>query len=130
MTARRAVAVAACAAIVCAGAVAAGPAEAVLPRVTASRLQVGAREFRFSLSRLSVQAGQVTVQLVNYGEDDHDLRLRRIGSRYVYRLPRTAPGDVSDLTARFRGGTFRLWCSLSGHRAAGMSSTLEIRRPA
>jgi plastocyanin len=94
-----------------------------------ARLQVGADEFRYSLSRLRLRSGPAIVQLVNYGEDEHNLRLRRVGHRYTHRLPRTAPGGVSELRARFRPGTFALWCSVSGHAEAGMKATLRVVKP-
>jgi plastocyanin len=102
-------------------------AEAARP--APARLQVGAEEFRYSLSRLRLRAGPAIVELVNYGEDDHNLRLRRIGGTYTHRVPRTAPGDVSELRTRFRAGRFRLWCSLEGHAGAGMKATLRVVRP-
>jgi plastocyanin len=94
-----------------------------------ARLQVGAYEFRYSLSRLRIKAGWAIVQLVNYGEDDHNLRLRRVGGTYTHRIPRTAPGEVGELRTRFRVGTFKLWCSLEGHAAAGMKATLRVVKP-
>jgi plastocyanin len=94
-----------------------------------SRVQVGAFEFRFQLSRLRVKAGRVTVQLVNYGEDDHDLRFRRVGGTHLFKLPLTHPGEASQLTAKLRAGTFNLWCSLPGHKAAGMHAKLRVVRP-
>lgn len=93
-----------------------------------ARVQVGADEFRFSLSRQSIKAGPAIVQLANYGEDEHDLRLQRIGGRRVYRIPTVAPGGVGDLEARFLPGRFRLWCSVADHRARGMSATLLVKR--
>ncbi|MGI8605669.1 MAG: hypothetical protein ACR2L0_00715 [Gaiellaceae bacterium] len=93
-----------------------------------ARLQVGATEFRFTLSRLQIKRGPAIVELVNRGEDDHDLRLRRIGGTKVWKLERTHPGDRAQLSASFFAGTFRLWCSLPGHRQAGMQATLRVVR--
>jgi plastocyanin len=94
-----------------------------------ARLQVSADEFRYTLSRLRLPAGKAVVQLVNFGEDDHNLRLRRRGRTYVHRLPRTAPGELSELRAILRRGRYKLWCSLPGHEAAGMKATLRVFRP-
>jgi plastocyanin len=94
-----------------------------------ARLQVGAYEFRYALSRLRIKAGRAIVQLVNYGEDDHNLRFRRVGSDYTHRLPRTEPGGMSELRTRLRAGKFKLWCSLPGHAAAGMRATLRVVKP-
>jgi plastocyanin len=103
-----------------------GAAEAA---ASPARLQVGADEFHYSLSRLRIKAGRVIVQLVNYGEDDHNLRLRRIGGTYTHRLGRSAPGTVGELRTRFGAGTFKLWCSLPGHQVAGMKATLRVVNP-
>jgi hypothetical protein len=100
----------------------------VLALVSPARVQVSADEFRYSLSRQSIKAGPAIVQLVNYGEDEHDLRLRREGGTRVYRLGVTRPGGVRELEARLLPGRFTLWCSLADHRRRGMTATLVVRR--
>ena len=112
--------------LVLAALVVSAPAEAAL--ASPARLQVSATEFRFTLSRLQIKRGPAIVELVNRGQDDHDLRLRRIGGTKVWKLPRTQPGDRAQLSASFAAGTFRLWCSLPGHRLAGMRTTLRVVR--
>jgi hypothetical protein len=91
-------------------------------------VQVAADEFRYSLSRPSIKAGPAIVQLVNYGEDEHDLRLRRAGGTRTYRVGKIRPGGLAELEARLLPGRFTLWCSLADHRARGMSATLFVRR--
>jgi uncharacterized cupredoxin-like copper-binding protein len=93
-----------------------------------ARLQVGAEEFRYSLSRQSIKAGPAIVELANFGEDEHDLRLRRVGGTRTYRIVKVRPGAVGELETRFAPGRFRLWCSLADHRARGMRATLVVRR--
>jgi hypothetical protein len=88
---------------------------------------VGADEFRYTLSRQTLKAGPAVVQLVNYGEDEHDLRLRRRGGTRVYRLGTVRPGRTAELEARLLPGRFTLWCSLADHRARGMTATLVVR---
>ena len=97
------------------------------PAPAPARVQVGADEFGYTLSRASLKAGPAIVQRANFGEDEHDLRLRRIGGTKVYRLGTVAPGDVRELEARFLPGRFRLWCSLADHRARGMRATLLVK---
>ena len=94
-----------------------------------ARLQVGADEFSYSLSRLSIKAGPAIVQLVNFGEDEHDLRLRRTGGTRTYRIGKVRPGGLGELEARFLAGRFTLWCSLADHRKRGMNATLVVRKP-
>jgi hypothetical protein len=93
-----------------------------------ARVQVGADEFGYTLSRPAIKAGPVIVQLANFGEDEHDLRLRRVGGTRTYRIRTVAPGGVGELETRFLPGRFRLWCSLADHRARGMRATLVVKR--
>jgi hypothetical protein len=102
---------------------------ALLTLAAPARVQVGAEEFRYALSRQSIKAGPAIVQLVNYGEDEHDLRLRRAGGTRVYRIGKVLPGAVAELEARFVPGRFTLWCSLGDHRKRGMTATLTVRNP-
>jgi plastocyanin len=90
------------------------------------RVQVSAREFGFTLSRRTTRAGETVVELVNFGEDPHDLRLRRVGGTRVYRLATAAPGERSELDFRTRPGRYLLWCSIGDHRRRGMSALLTV----
>jgi uncharacterized cupredoxin-like copper-binding protein len=101
------------------------PAEAIAPP---ARVQVAATEFNFALSRASIKSGRALVELANYGEDPHDLRMQRVGGKRVYRLGVVAPGESNILSAKLLPGTFRLWCSIADHRARGMHATLRVRR--
>lgn len=103
----------------------AAPALAAAP--APARVQVVADEFSFTLSRPSIKAGAAIVQLANFGEDPHDLRLRRVGGTRTYAIRVTRPGGVTDLSARFLPGKFVLWCSLVDHRTRGMQAVLTIR---
>ncbi len=99
----------------------------LLTLASPARVQVGADEFRYALSRQSIKAGPAIVQLVNYGEDEHDLRLRRAGGTRVYAIGKVRPGALGELETRFLPGRFTLWCSLGDHRRRGMTATLVVR---
>jgi plastocyanin len=110
-------------------ALAAGPAAANPPAATRpapARLLVEAREFNLALSRPTVRAGRAIVQLVNRGEDPHDLRIVRSGRR-IGTIAELRPGKVGEWEGRLRRGRYRLYCTLEGHRAAGMKATLRAR---
>ena len=92
------------------------------------RVQVVAREFSFALSRQHVKAGTTVVEVVNFGEDPHDLRLRRAGSRHTARVGLVASGAHADLTLKLPPGRYSLWCSVGDHRARGMRATLRVTR--
>jgi hypothetical protein len=102
----------------------AAPASAAVAYPT--RLQVAADEFRLTFSRMKVPAGRVKIELVNYGEDPHDLRLRRIGGTRTVRIPETAPGERTTRTFRLHPGRFHVWCGTADHNSRGMHATLRV----
>jgi hypothetical protein len=93
-----------------------------------ARIQVVAQEFRFSLSRPSVKAGPVIVEVVNRGQDAHDLDLRRVGGTRIYRFPAVEPGQVVDREWTLAPGTYVLWCAIADHRERGMHAVLRVVR--
>jgi plastocyanin len=93
-----------------------------------SRVQVTALEFEYRLSRLSVRQGPALIELVNYGEDEHDLVVRRVGGTRSWRVAKILPGERATLSIRLRPGAYRLWCAVADHRARGMRATLRVRR--
>jgi hypothetical protein len=100
------------------------PGEARAP----GRLMVLADEHSLVLSRQSILRGPALIQLLNRGEDPHDLELRRIGRSRVVSLREVAPGGLAEAQVSLRTGRYRLWCSLPGHRALGMRAKLRVRR--
>jgi hypothetical protein len=92
-----------------------------------ARVQVAADEFNFALSRPAIHTGPAVLELVNFGEDEHDLRLKRIGGTRTYRVGTVQPGGVSRLETRLAPGRFVLWCSLADHRSRGMTARLTVR---
>jgi plastocyanin len=93
-----------------------------------ARVQVVAREFSYTLSRLTIPAGPAIVELVNQGEDAHDLRMERAGGTHVYAWPTVQPGGHADREYRLLPGTYVLWCSIANHRSLGMTAKLVVRR--
>ena len=59
-----------------------------------ARVQVVAQEFAFSLSRRTIKTGDAIVELVNQGQDAHDLRMKRNGGTRVYTWPVVQAGNV------------------------------------
>jgi plastocyanin len=95
-----------------------------------ARVLVEATEFRFTLSRTTVKPGQAIVQLAIRGEDPHDLKLVPAGKARTSRVasvPETLPGGVGEWRGKLTKGTWTLYCSLPGHKQAGMRATLKVR---
>ena len=93
-----------------------------------ARVQVTALEFEYRLSRLRVPEGRVLVQLANFGEDEHDLALRRVGGKRAFALPKTLPGERRTRELRLGPGRYRLWCRLGDHAARGMYASLRVTK--
>ena len=93
-----------------------------------SRVQVVAREYSFGLSRLHVKAGPAVIELANFGQDPHDLRVQRIGARHIAGLGDVASGARGELTVKLAPGRYSFWCSIANHRRLGMHGTLVVTR--
>lgn len=102
------------------------PAQAAAPL---SRVQVVALEFHYRLSRVRIPPGPVRIELANFGEDEHDLQLQRVGGTTVHKLPMALPGQRQIINLRLKPGVYRLSCSLGDHAARGMRAKLRVRRP-
>ena len=97
------------------------------PAPVANRLSVKAFEYGFILSRPSVTAGEVVVELNNQGEDPHNLNLQLAnGQGPELHVPEAASQKRDTERFTLPAGTYRLWCSLPGHEELGMKATLSV----
>lgn len=101
----------------------AGPAAA--PIAGAQRLPVSLVDFGFRPGEIRVQAGaQVNLELVNTGRILHDLTIPALGFRAV-----VPPGKrVTVGLPAVAGGEYEFYCSVPGHREAGMIGRLLVAR--
>jgi hypothetical protein len=104
-----------------------GLGQATEPTRPPARVQVVAEEYSFALSRRTITSGRAVLELTNFGEDPHDLRLRRLArGAPMLKLREVEPGQQAELRARLAPGRFVLWCSLADHRARGMEARLTV----
>jgi hypothetical protein len=96
------------------------------PEPTVNRLSVKALEYKYILSRPSVAAGEVIVELNNQGEDPHNLNLQLQGGGPLLEVPEAPAQDRTLERFTLNQGTYRLWCSLDGHEELGMEATLAV----
>jgi plastocyanin len=86
--------------------------------------------YTLRLSRTTLTAGTVVVQLVNQGEDPHNLRIVRTSpAGATADVPETAPSAQTAKTLTLSPGTYYLFCTLTtpvSHEAAGMHATLRV----
>src|SRR3954465_5709328 len=82
---------------------------------TPARLAMSATEFHLTLSRPSVRAGVVEIELQNGGQDPHDVRVRRIGGTHTFSVPLTKPGSRRSASFNLKPGPYRPWWPGGGH---------------
>lgn len=94
-----------------------------------SFVQVVEKEFTLTPSRSSVRAGSVSIELVNFGMDNHDLvvQSKKPGSKPI-RFKLLDPKGRTERTLRLTPGRYAMWCSVAGHKARGMRTTLNVTR--
>jgi len=86
--------------------------------------EVEARDLWFSPAELTVSgSGSSTIRLENAGRVVHNLTVDELGIVIVV----TAGGAGAAIVADVRPGTYAFYCSISGHREAGMEGVLTIQ---
>jgi Cupredoxin-like domain len=98
------------------------------PKAPPARLQVVAREYSFTFSRMVLKHGPAVIELDNFGQDRHDLRIQRVGARHIAGLGELAPGSRATLSLNLPPGRYSFWCSVANHRLLGMHATLIVTR--
>ena len=70
-----------------------------------------------------VAPGKVTLTVRNTGKIQHDLVVSGPGGA---KTPLIDPGKTAKLTVTLAAGSYTLYCSVPGHRAAGMVAKLTV----
>ncbi len=92
---------------------------------TSTAVGVSEREWSISLGRVRAPHGRITFYVHNYGQDDHDIKIRRDGLLYGH-TGRIQSGGQVTLTLRLAPGTYSVYCAIPGHRQLGMLTHLTV----
>jgi plastocyanin len=87
-------------------------------------LSANATQLSFNTRQLSARAGTVTVTFTNPGALEHNVTIAQ-GSSVLGATP-TFTGGSRKLTLTLKPGSYTFYCSVPGHRAAGMEGTLSV----
>ena len=105
----------------CAQSVAEVPKKVPEPEVKEIRVRGG--EFRFNPTSITVNKGdRVKIIFENVGSIVHDLGIDGYGSTEIISAGST---DTIEFVAD-KAGTFDMWCSVAGHRDAGMEGSFVV----
>jgi plastocyanin len=79
----------------------------------------------YDRKQAAVKAGTVTIKLVNESPLEHNVAVAQ-GSRELGRSD-TIKGSETELQVDLKPGEYDFYCTVTGHRAAGMEGTLTVR---
>jgi uncharacterized cupredoxin-like copper-binding protein len=82
-------------------------------------------QLRFTTKDLSAKAGSVTINFANASPLPHNLTIAQ-GTKLLGATP-TFQGATKTLTLNLQPGTYTFYCSVPGHRAAGMEGKLTVQ---
>ena len=116
------------------------PSEAAPPASTpepeANAVSITANDhtapYGYAPSRKTVKSGELTVQLINMGEDEHNMDMEKVGpgnapeGPIVVAVSAASKGASTPTTVDVEPGTYRMWCTLPGHAAKGMETTITV----
>ena len=81
-------------------------------------------EFKIALDSSSISAGRVTFEVKNDGKIPHDLVVK--GNGIEAKTPLLDAGESKPLSVDLKPGTYDVYCSVPGHKQAGMDLKLTI----
>lgn len=76
-------------------------------------------------TELAASAGETTIKLVNGSSVPHDVDIESEGGEEVAGTDVVTDGEA-ETTATLEAGTYVFYCSVAGHRAAGMEGKLTV----
>ena len=95
------------------------------PAATALKLATNPEgQLSFDTKQLSAKAGSVTITLTNAAPVEHNVAIAE-GSKVLASTP-TFAGGAKSVTVKLKPGKYTFYCTVPGHRQAGMEGTLNV----
>ena len=98
------------------------------PSTGSSKLALSADpsgQLRFNTTTLQAGAGAVTIAMRNPSQLSHSIAIEGTGVNSAGQV--VGPGGVSTVSATLKPGTYKFFCTVPGHRQAGMEGTLTVK---
>jgi plastocyanin len=83
-------------------------------------------QLKYNTTSLTAKAGKVSIDFTNTSPLGHNVTIEAAGGKIVAATP-TFQGGSKTLTANLKPGTYKFFCSVPGHRMAGMEGTLTVK---
>jgi plastocyanin len=83
-------------------------------------------QLKFTKSSLTAKAGKVTIDFTNKSSLPHNMTVQQGTNGPVIGATPTFSGGSKTLHVALKPGTYTFYCSVPGHRQAGMQGTLTV----
>jgi plastocyanin len=83
-------------------------------------------QLKYNKTALSAKAGKVAIDFTNMASLAHNMTVASVSGAVVGATP-TFQGGSKTLTLNLQPGTYKFYCSVPGHRMAGMEGTLTVK---
>jgi uncharacterized cupredoxin-like copper-binding protein len=87
-------------------------------------VQASETEFKIALPKTTLAAGSYAFEVANDGKIDHDFVVK--GNGVDEQTPLIHPGDSATLNVDLKPGSYDVYCSVPGHKQAGMDLKLTV----
>jgi uncharacterized cupredoxin-like copper-binding protein len=81
-------------------------------------------EFKIALPKTTIAAGSYSFDVKNDGKIDHDFVIK--GNGVDEKTPTIGAGESATLEDDLKPGTYDVYCSIPGHKQAGMDLKLTV----
>jgi plastocyanin len=83
-------------------------------------------QLKYDKSALTANAGKVSIDFTNMSPLDHNVTVESASKQIVGATP-TFQGGSKVLSLNLKPGVYKFFCSVPGHRMAGMEGTLTVK---
>jgi plastocyanin len=83
-------------------------------------------QLKFDKTSLTAKAGKVTIDFANMSSIGHNMTVESSAGKVEGATP-TFEGGSKSVTLNLKPGTYKFFCSVPGHRQAGMEGTLTVQ---
>ncbi len=84
-------------------------------------------QLKYTTDTLTAKAGNVTIDLNNPQALTHDVAVENSSGTVIGKSPLVAQGSTSVTLDNLKPGTYTYFCTVPGHKDAGMQGTLTVK---
>lgn len=90
------------------------------------QLEASPTQIAYDTTKLTSKPGKVTIDFTNPAAIEHDVVIENEAGEELAASPKVTKGKTS-VSADLAPGTYTFFCSVPGHREAGMEGTLTVK---